>query len=291
MPTVRCLAFLLMALLPAWSGAAWAQGTGQGTGRVPAARVDAITGDAAVALLELEPAQPLLVGESQGRAVAVLIARDPAEIDQLRRRLFRRQLDGCVPGGPVVCCERRAQVFWVWTDRGWANTGEICGRRVRADAGDDVAPAAATPGRNDSGYGNGNGNSNGYESTVTFQSLSPELTEALVDEVGVDYQLIQMAEQDGSARVLVLSRSSTADRLGPKDPEPETLLARIAFGDAPIVLAADGIRPGQCGPAFNACRILGRDQQCRKSNGYWFYRSGADTWCRMVTCCGANCRC
>jgi hypothetical protein len=286
MLTVRSLAcWLVMVLLLAWSGAAWAQGPG----RVPAARVAAITGDAAVDLLALEPAQPLLIGESQGRAVAVLIARDPAEIDQLRRRLFRRQLDGCVPGGPVVCCERRTQIFWVWTDRGWANTGEICGRRVGA-AADDVT-LAATPGRNDSGYGNGDGNGNGYQSTVTFEPIAEDLAEALLDDVGIDYALLQLPLANGRPRVLVSPTPMRAERHDPTGSDPETLLARIAFGDAPMVLAADGIRPGQCGPAFNACRILGRDQQCRRNNGHWFYRSGAETWCRMVTCCGANCLC
>jgi hypothetical protein len=282
MLTVRSLAALLTVVLLACSGEAWAQ---DGPPNPPAAAsVRAITGAPAQELLRLRPKQPLLLGERQGRAVAVLIAPTPAGIDELRRRLFRQRLDGCTRGGPVVCCERRTQVFWVWTDRGWADTGENCGRRVPDDG--DAPAASVAPGPD--GYGDDNGD----ETTIEFVRISHRLADALYRAAGIDYALTQLAEEDGGARVLMSEPYPTrADRPGPDDLDPETLLARIAFGDEPTVLASHRVKPGECGPAFNACQVQGRDQQCRKSGGHWFYRSGGDRWCRMITCCAPFCRC
>jgi hypothetical protein len=243
----------------------------------------ASTSFASLLLKDYAPAEPVVIGERERRAVVVVISPDPDKAPRLLERLFKKEIEGCtVSGGPVTCCSRDTNTdtdtIRVSTERGWVNLGQKCDP-VAFRTGGEHGTTSYSPAP--SGQGK-----------AKVVPIPHDLSAALFDRAGIDYQFIQTTTAAGAPQVLVSPLRQHADRREPKQPSPETLLARITFSDAPPrLLASHPVQEGECGGPVNACLVPSNDEHCHRDDAHWYFlnreRGGGDeVWCRLATSCG-----
>jgi hypothetical protein len=246
------------------------------------AQVAVVSGAAARELLALKPVRPLLLGESQGQAVVAVLTVEADDAPRVLEKLFAKEVAGCnVTGGPELCCAAD-QSLRVSTRLGWADLGQRCEPEAYAahQRGD------STPNYPRTSLATMN------EDSVAFIDISHDLSAALYEQAGIDYQLSQITTPDGQPRVLVSPLDERADLQRDPTLSPEALLAQIALVEPPRqTLAWHPVKQAECASSFDACRDISTDQKCRRSNGHIYLRASDGRWCRLVPCCSGNCKC
>jgi hypothetical protein len=237
--------------------------------------VAVVSGNAAAALLDLHPAQPVLIGESLGKPVLIILTVDANDAPRLLEDLFEVNLAGCTPGeGPFFCCNPATNTQWINSRQGWADFGLVCDpTEQQSDVGD--APADVE--------------SNQFADPEVVD-ISHDTSSALYDQAGVTYPIIESSTASGRPRILVSPPKSYAEA----DMSASELLAHIAFDPMrPLSLAWHPVQAPECGGPFDGCPASGTttQQKCRRSNAHWYYRNTAGQWCRRAACCRDNCVC
>jgi hypothetical protein len=82
------------------------------------------TGEGAAVMRDAQPVQPVALGERDGKTLAVVLARDEDEAEQLNSSLFKER--PVCKDGPETCCAESTRTAWLRTWRGWLDSGQAC---------------------------------------------------------------------------------------------------------------------------------------------------------------------
>jgi hypothetical protein len=218
-----------------------------------------LSGPTAEAVSALEYAKPVLVAYAQQGWIAVVFDPDPKRIPDLLRELLVEEVAGCVRDGAITCCNEATNEFVFNTERGWIRLGEFC-----EDPDEDEY--------------------------VDVVRLDRKLTEALFDCCGIVDEYVDLANPDGSARMLWNWPPISELKRG--ELVPASLLIRVSEpsrATPPIVLAHDHPPPS---PACvddmrDVCDNNKRKKRCDPDSEHWFKkreRDGVEQWCARSGC-------
>jgi hypothetical protein len=245
---------------------------GAAGGEPAPAKLAELSGPAAKELAALGYAQPVLVAYAGDGWTAVVFAESSAEIARLLDSLLIEDVPGCVREGAVACCENETRTFVVNTDRGWIRSGELC----EPDTVDHEM----------------------YEVGVDLATISRSLSQQLFDCCGIDDDFIDMANRDGTARMLINSPAVTASQKAELSPLPMSRNPRplrpspasfVAIAEGRIILAHDHPTPPvACGDDVgNQCANNTRKKHCDPAKKHWYRKvalGGIVLWCHRVGC-------
>jgi hypothetical protein len=249
------------------------------------ARLAQLSGEPAKRLAAFEPAAPVLVAGADESVVAVVFSEDETDFPRLLEMLLVPEVEGCGRGGwfgregwvgragPTQCCDRETGTFVLNSSRGWLRTGESCAP-VNADertTADEEDPSRTY----DDPEGLG----------IEFVQVDPELSQLLEKRFGINYDFMQLAQADGSARALVNRQL----------PSPPPLALPMMQGGSggqrgSEVILAKHIRPrpqGGCtSDDINRCSLGGK-AFCRKPHKHVYYQDESNgDWCEFKPTCG-----
>ena len=210
------------------------------------------TGEGAAVMRDAQPVQPVALGERDGKTLAVVLARDEDEAEQLNSSLFKER-PVCKEDGPETCCAESTRTAWLRTWRGWLDSGQACATPFVPPDPDLSAllPAqsAATQTRRISVP----------DKIPSKVVLTKDQTIIFEQQTGVDYALLTMGGAGETVIIVELWHPNPA--------------------------------PPVCVDDFDSCRTHTDGRECYKwsplAHQKWYaYDQSKDKWCRVGPTCG-----
>jgi hypothetical protein len=231
------------------------------------ARLIELSGATAKELAAFPHAEPVLVTYTNEGWAAVLFSENPEDIPDLVKRLTVQNLEGpgCVAEGPVSCCNADGALV-LHTERGWLRVGQRCKK----------AP---------------------HDEGVPVEQVPQALTQQLRDCCGIVDEYMDLANPDGSGRVLwnwpwVTPSESGELSLRPRvwtaSEDPHTSSLVIPAETPTQIILAHGHSSSSCDAAEpDSCGEETSNRVCHEDERHWWVRmrtSPSPRWCRREPC-------